>query len=217
MTRIYFIRHCEAAGNALRIFQGSTDCDITETGAKQLEFLSKRFKDIPLDAVYSSPLKRARLTAEAIAEAGALPITIHNDLRELHGGIVEGKTFSEGLNKYPELRDAWTNHPQDFAPEGGESMRDAYSRIIKATTEIAKENIGKTVAIAAHGGVLRCLFCFFLHGTIEKLGECPFINNTAVSLVEFDDELNHKIIFFNDSTHVPEEYMPNHSRIVAKV
>ncbi len=217
MTRIYFVRHCEATGNAQRLFQGSTDCDISETGAKQLEFLSERFKDIPLDAVYSSPLKRARCTAEAIAKDKPLAVIINNDLRELHGGIVEGKPFSEGFKGHPELQDAWNNHPEDFAPEGGESMRDAYSRIIKVTSEIAKENNGKTVAIAAHGGVFRCLFCELLHGTIEKLGECPFIDNTAVSLVEFDDELNHKIVFFNDSTHVPEEYMPKRSKVVSKV
>ena len=217
MTRIYFVRHCEATGNAQRIFQGSTDCDISETGAKQLEFLSERFKDIPLDAIFSSPLKRAKLTAEAIAKNKGLPVIIEKDLEELHGGIVEGKPFAEGFADYPELRDAWNNHPQDFAPEGGEAMRDAYSRIIKITLQIAKENKGKTIAVAAHGGVFRCLFCELLHGTIERLSDCPFIDNTAVSLVEFDDELNHKIIFLNDSTHVPEEYMPKRSKVVSKV
>ena len=49
MTKIYIVRHCEAIGNVKRIFQGSTDLDISETGAKQLEYLKKRFADIPLD------------------------------------------------------------------------------------------------------------------------------------------------------------------------
>ena len=63
MTKIYVVRHCEALGNVMRIFQGSTDLDISELGAKQLEFLRKRFKNIELDRVISSPLLRARKTA----------------------------------------------------------------------------------------------------------------------------------------------------------
>ncbi len=217
MTRIYFVRHCEATGNAQRIFQGSTDCDISELGRKQLEFLSERFKDVQLDAVYSSPLKRARLTAEAIAKNKKISVTVNQDLRELHGGIVEGKPFMEGFKGQPELCDAWNNHPQDFAPEGGEHMKDAYSRICKVTAEIVKENKDKTIAITAHGGVFRCLFCYFFYGTIEKLAECPFVENTAVSLVEFDNNGNHCIKFFNDHSHVPDEYMPKRNRVVSRV
>ena len=46
MTKIYFVRHCEALGNVMRIFQGSSDLDITEDGAKQLEYLEKRFQNL---------------------------------------------------------------------------------------------------------------------------------------------------------------------------
>ena len=59
LTKIYFVRHCEATGNLNRTFQGSTNTDITDLGAKQLEKLSERFKEISLDKIYSSPLLRA--------------------------------------------------------------------------------------------------------------------------------------------------------------
>lgn len=60
MTKIYIVRHCEAMGNIKRLFQGSSDFDITEFGAEQLEYLKIRFKNIPLDKVYTSPLIRAK-------------------------------------------------------------------------------------------------------------------------------------------------------------
>ena len=74
MTRIYMVRHCEAMGNVKRLFQGSSDFDISELGAIQLEFLSKRFQNTPIDRIYSSPLKRAVKTAEAIAKNKAYPL-----------------------------------------------------------------------------------------------------------------------------------------------
>ena len=58
MTKMYIIRHCEAMGNVLRVFQGSSDLDISELGKVQLKYLEERFNAIPLDRIYSSPLKQ---------------------------------------------------------------------------------------------------------------------------------------------------------------
>ena len=52
MTKVYMIRHCEAMGNVARVFQGTSDFDISETGAIQLEYLKERFKDIHIDKIY---------------------------------------------------------------------------------------------------------------------------------------------------------------------
>lgn len=214
MTTIYLIRHCEAAGNAKRIFQGSTDCDITETGARQLTFLAERFKDIPIDAVYSSPLMRAKKTALAIAEPRGLEVQIHSGLGELHGGVVEGRPFQESFNSIEGLADIWNNHPQDFAPEGGEPMRDAYERIWNAVVEIVKENQGKQIAAAAHGGVLRCLHSRLKFGTIERLAEVDWSENTAVTCLTFDDDMNMTVRYISDHSHVPLEFMPKRSRLI---
>ena len=80
MTYIYLVRHCEAMGNHKRLFQGSTDCDISEIGAKQLEYLKVRFREIKLDAVYSSPLLRAQKTAESIACGKGISVITRKNL-----------------------------------------------------------------------------------------------------------------------------------------
>ena len=217
MTRIYLVRHCEALGNVMRIFQGTTDLDISELGAKQLEFLEKRFENINLDRVFSSPLIRTRKTAKAIIGNKNLKAEILNDIIELNGGIVEGRPFNEAFNEIEGLADTWNNHPQDFEPENGEKMRNAYERIWNAVQKIAHENKGKTVACATHGGVLRCLNCRLNFGTIENLKDTPWSENTAVTLLEFDDDFNLTVKLQNDVSHLPEEYVNRKSRIVSKI
>lgn len=213
MTKIYIVRHCEAEGNNKRLFQGSTNCDITDLGGKQLDFLKKRFDGISIDRIYTSPLIRAKKTAFAIKGDRDIPVITDENLTEIHGGIVEGKPFFKAFSEMPDLAKIWNNSPQDFAPEGGEPMRHAYERIWKTVSSIAKENVGKTVAIATHGGVIRCLNCRLLYGSIECLKDMTWCENTGVTLIEFDDNMNVKVEYTNDCSHVPEEFLPKRSRM----
>ena len=213
MTEIYLVRHCEAMGNVKRLFQGSTDLDISETGAEQLEYLKRRFANIPLDKVYTSPLIRAYKTALAVIGDKKLTPIKCDGLREMGGGIVEGKPFTEAFGENPELAEIWDKHPQDFAPEGGEPMNDAYERIWRTIKEIAADNCGKTVACASHGGVIRCLLCRLLYGDISHLAEMGWSDNTAVTLLRFSGEEKPELVFYNDASHLPPELIPKRSRL----
>lgn len=90
MTRVILIRHCEAEGNVKRIFQGHTDAEVSENGLKQLDLLALRLRNTKIDVLYSSPLKRAFTTAQAVNRYHDLPILQDNDLMELNGGEWEG-------------------------------------------------------------------------------------------------------------------------------
>ena len=214
MTDIYLIRHCEATGNAKRAFQGTSDCEISELGAKQLEYLKKRFENFKFDKIYSSPLKRTVATAIAAAGDRADEIEICDGLIEINGGIYEGKPFRETFLKVQGLADIWNNHPQDFAPPKGEPMRHAYERIWETVKEIAENNKGKTVICATHGGVTRCLMCRLMFKDINRLKDVPWSENTAVTHIRFDDNLKPEIVFYNDHSHVPDQYLPKRNRIV---
>ena len=207
MTRIYLIRHCEAIGNIKKMFQGLSDFDITELGSRQLKALEKRFESIHIDRVLSSPLLRTRKTANAIIGKRSLQLEIEEGLIELNGGVIEGRTYDEIYATFPEFKDMWQNHPEDVAPENGETMLHAYDRIWNTVLRIASENKGKTVACASHGGVLRCLNCKLLKDDITKMKEVPFGYNTAVTLIEFDGDLNYEVKFFDDASHITEELM----------
>ena len=92
-------------------------------------------------------------------------------------------------------------------------MRHAYERIWNTVLKIAEENKGKTVAAATHGGVLRCLNCRILHGGIEHLKETPWCENTAVNILEFDDNFNPSLVLFNDISHLPDGMIQKRSRL----
>lgn len=213
MVTVYIIRHCEAEGNVLGVFQGSSDFDISRLGESQLKFLSERFRDIHIDRVYSSPLIRAYKTALAVAKPHGLEVIADNELREINGGIIEGMKLSDIFVNYPDLEYKWQHEFQNFAPENGEAIRDAYRRIWQAVSRIAKENHGKTIAIASHGGVIRSLICRLVEGDIEKIGNVRFSTNTAVTKIIFDDNGVPSVCFVNDDSHLPRELLPASSRI----
>ncbi len=206
MVKIYIVRHCEAAGNRQKAFQGHTDCDISEDGARQLEYLKKRFSDIHIDKAFSSPLIRAYKTALAAVEDKNIEIVKDPHFAEINAGVIDGMPFSKIAERYPDFYDMWDNRLYDFAPEKGESMREVYDRVWQGLLKIVNdpENESKTVLIASHGAAIRNLICRITFGNIEKLCYTEWSRNTAVSLI-IKDEKGFRIEFANDDSHLPEE------------
>ncbi|MBP1560891.1 MAG: histidine phosphatase family protein [Oscillospiraceae bacterium] len=205
MLKIYFVRHAEAMGNVLEFFQGRTDCEISEKGAKQLECLAERFKDIPIEAIYSSPLKRTMSTAEAVNKYHGLPIITDERLMEIDGGEWEGKPWAELPKLYPKEYDLWQNRMYDFYTEKGEKMTEVFERMKTAVADIAAQNVGKTIAVVSHGCALRNYLCYAMGNPIERLKDVGWSDNTAVSLVEYDESLTPHIIFRNNNDHLTSE------------
>ncbi len=216
MTDLYIIRHCEAVGNRDRTFQGVSDCDITDLGEKQLEYLAERFKNIKPDAVYSSPLRRAYLTAAAANKYHNLPITRVDDLIEIDGGEIEGISWVDFPITRPELEYDWSIEPHNFHPKGGESMRSVYVRSWKAVKKIIADNDGKTIFLASHGCTIRNIICNALGRPVEQLNTVAWADNTGVFHLRFESiDLLPEILIFNDVSHLPEECLPQKSRITS--
>jgi broad specificity phosphatase PhoE len=205
MTRVTLIRHCEAMGNYERIFQGHTDADISENGKIQLELLSVRCRNMPIDVLYSSPLKRAYLTAEAVNTYHHLPIQVDAGLVEINGGLWEGEKWEELPALYPEHALQWNTKPYDFAPPQGESMRQVYDRMWNTVTKIVAENQEKKIVITSHGCAIRNFLCHAMGKPIEQLNDVDWCDNTAISIIDFDEAMEPHIVLLNDSSHLTEE------------
>jgi broad specificity phosphatase PhoE len=204
MTRIYLIRHAEAEGNIKRIFQGHYDGDISENGELQLERLRGRCKSLHFDAVFSSPLRRAYSTAQAAAYHQKLPVTTLDGLKEINGGCWEGCLWDDFPHLYPEQNRLWVNEPWNFQTEGGEPMRAVYNRVWETVIGIAKENEGRSLCVVSHGCAIRNFLCRAMGRPIEELNSVPWCDNTAVSIIDFDEELAPCIVLLNDATHLDE-------------
>lgn len=205
MTRIILVRHCEAQGNTEGFFQGCIDSDISGNGKTQLELLGVRCRNMPFDAIYCSPLKRARITAEAINRYHHLPIQIEPRLHEIDGGEYEGRSWDELTRIYPEELQNWYFHPFDFAPKGGETMRMVYARMWEAVTDIVKANQEKTICVVSHGCAIRNFLCHALHKSVEEINDVGWGDNTAISIIDFSADLQSNVVVMNDASHLTPE------------
>lgn len=213
MTELYIVRHCEAEGNVKRFFQGVTDCDISECGKKQLELLAERFKDIDIDVIYSSPLKRAYRTACAVNKYHNLPIFVNEKLIEINGGEIEGTCWEDFPITRPELEYHWNMEPHLFHPKGGEAMSSVYKRSWEAVEEILSENKDKTVVITSHGCTIRNIICHAQGKPIEKLNTVDWADNTGIFLLRFKDGCLPDIELFNDCAHLTADCLPEKNKI----
>lgn len=204
MVRIYLVRHAEAVGNVQEFFQGRTDAPVSEKGRLQLECLAERFKDIKLDAIYSSPLQRTRDTAAAVNKYNNLPVIIDEDIIEINGGRWEGMFWSDIPKKYPEEYDIWTNAINNFQAPEGESTAQVYDRMSAAINRIARQNEGKTIAVVSHGMAIKAYLTYADGIRWRDYKDMDWADNTAVSLIEYENSVP-KIIFKNDSSHLPQK------------
>ena len=205
MTTVYLIRHAESVGNITQVFQGQHDFDITERGEAQLECLKNRFKNIEFDAVYSSPLIRAKKTAESVNFYRHAPVIYCDDLKEINAGKFENVKWTDLPSLYPEQYEMWNKKLHLFAPPGGERMCELYERIVKAVTRIVAENQDKTVVIVTHGCSVRNYMCYAHGWEFSELDNMKWFENTGVAKLEYDITEKPRIIYENDASHLTPE------------
>ncbi|MDE1948393.1 MAG: histidine phosphatase family protein [Burkholderiales bacterium] len=157
-TRLLLIRHGETAWNVEQRIQGQLDIPLNDKGLWQAGRVAAALADAGIDAVYSSDLRRAAATAEALARAAGLEVVPDTGLRERAFGRFEGVTFREIAQRWPEDAQRWRRRDPDFGPGGGETLNAFYARCFGAATRLAGAHPGQTVALVAHGGVLDCLY-----------------------------------------------------------
>ena len=167
MTEIYLIRHGETDWNRDGICMGQLDIPLNERGRRQAERTAERLASERLDRLYSSDLSRALETAQIIArrQPHSPEIRIRKDLRELHYGHWQGYRREEVELRFAEAFREGDPHrvdPLSFQPQGGESVRQLYERAVRAFREILKESEGRSVAVVAHGGVIRHIVNYVL-------------------------------------------------------
>ncbi|MFI3226653.1 MAG: GNAT family N-acetyltransferase [Clostridia bacterium] len=201
MTTIYLVRHAEAEGNIYKRCQGQFNSNLTPFGLSQLPKLAERFAGIDVDAVYSSDLKRAFLTAKSIADIKGLDVTTSKNLREINMGILEDTCWANLTKKHPELEYAWNKTPENCEIPDGESPTTVANRLFDEICKIASENDGKSIVIASHGAGIRYLLYKIKGLALNDLKAIGWCDNTAVAkLVYKNGKLTDEYI--NDNSHV---------------
>jgi broad specificity phosphatase PhoE len=202
-TEVYLVRHGQTDGNVKQLFIGATDIPLDETGERQARELGQRFAGIELDDILTSPLQRARRTAEAIGEVtGHSPIVVPG-LSEMDFGRAEGLSFQQVIEQFPELRDDLATIANlDLTFPGGESRRGFAERVTTAFLGIIERYESKTVATVAHGGVIGTLYAQLHRDPDPNMARYAVANCSIGHLVITPDHT--RIELWNDVSHLTE-------------
>ncbi len=202
MTKIYLIRHAAAEGNLYRVAHGQFNSTITSRGYRQLVHLRKRFEDVSLDAVYGSDLLRAQTTASALYVPRGMEFRPVPELREICMGAWEQLSWGEIARLDAKMYHNFNHRPDLWSVEGGEDFTAVRERMLAAVRYMAAQHPGGTVAAVSHGAALRVLLGTLEGMDLAQIGETPYGDNTAVSLLEVDgDEI--RLVYRDDASHVP--------------
>jgi broad specificity phosphatase PhoE len=155
VTTLLLARHGETDWNRARRWQGHADRPLTERGRAQAARLAERLADVALDAIYSSDLRRARETAEAVAHAQGVDVVQLPELREVDVGSWEGLTREEAENRFPDGFRRWL--AGGIGWDNGESYGEMSARVLGAVNRIATERAGGHALIVSHGGPIRAI------------------------------------------------------------
>jgi phosphoserine phosphatase len=187
-TQIILLRHGETEWNRVERFRGHYDIPLNATGLQQAAraagWIAERFQPT---AIYSSPLSRAWLTAEAVARACGLPVQRYDGLIDLNFGVWQGLTPAQVREGWPVEAADWYAHPERAQIPGGEALTQARRRIFAAMEETARQHTDETLVLVGHTHVL-CLLLMAVLDIPDDHFWSIRLDNCAVSLVEKTSE-----------------------------
>jgi alpha-ribazole phosphatase len=169
MTDLLLIRHGETDWNIEGRYQGQSDVPLNKEGLKQATDLAKRLQHEPIDAIFSSDLRRAQKTAEILRDMSNAPLYLDPRLREIHQGEWEGLLFSDIRTRYAKAFEKRLHDPLQVAPPGGETVGELRQRVLEAIDEIIVRYPRGLVAIVSHGLSLAIIKVQFNNIAIEKV------------------------------------------------
>ncbi len=183
MTSLLLARHGQSVSNAVRRFQGVHDVALSELGARQAEALGQALRRRRVSAVYTSPLERARRTAEIVAERLGVPLTAVHDLRELSLGDWEGRTVEEISALPGDPYAQWVRDPVACPPPGAEPLPAVQARVMRAMADIAAAHPnGQDVLVVCHGGVISAYLAHCLGLPLSSIWRLTLSNGSITEI-----------------------------------
>lgn len=202
VTKLVLVRHGESTWNHSGRYQGRIDSDPSELGRYQATITAERLRSIPFQAVYSSPLRRALHTANAIALSHNLSVQVDEDLIEIDHGAWNGLLKEEVQERYGPLFQAWLTIPGQVTMPHGESLEDVQRRGRRAIDRVLTEHDGETVALCSHNAVLKVIIADLLNIGLDQFWTIA-VDNASISMVEFTGN-RPCLIAMNDTCHLGE-------------
>jgi broad specificity phosphatase PhoE len=205
--RLLLIRHAETTHNRDSRVQGQADIPLSETGERQAMAVGEALRDIPLAAVVSSPLGRARVTADAVASPHDLTVTPEPALMEMHVGEMEGLSTAEMRAGFPDFLKEWaTERGPSLLMPGGESLEQVRDRAWAVVERLRERYDGQTVALVSHNFVLSCLICRALELPLHQFRRFR-LSVAGITTLQFRADRT-ILVRLNDTCHLTRAGLP---------
>lgn len=188
--RFILVRHGESEWNRIGRYQGQEDAPLSELGLRQAEALANRLASEKLDAIYSSPLQRARRTADAIGRFHP-DLEIQDDaaLMEIHHGDWQGLYAADVRERYREGLEEWRSFPTRAQMPNGESFSNILKRTLNFRERLCREHhADASVVLSTHDVVVKILIAEALGMHMDRINRL-WITNASISVVEYTDDL----------------------------
>lgn len=200
-TRIVLIRHGETSWNRDKVFRGRADVPLNEEGLSQAAMTGEALSEVALNAVFSSPLERARQTARAVADRHGLEVQEDPAFTDINFGEWQGVPHREVEQRYPEEYCNWRERPHCLAVPGGETLAEVRERAWRRLEELVAEWEGRTVAVVSHRVVLKLLLLSALG--LENRDFWRLKQDTcAINVVDYSEGYGFVLNRFNETCHL---------------
>lgn len=202
MTVLYLVRHGESTWNNTGRYQGRIDTELSALGQQQAQALAEGLRDVPFDALYSSPLRRALVTALYIAAERGQDVLLEPGLVEIDHGQWNGLLREEVEKRFGPLLQLWQTQPAQAQMPGGENLEQVRERVVAALSRMVEVYPQGTIFVCTHDAVLRVILCWALDLPLDQIWSVN-TENASISIIEVTDG-EPRLVCLNDTCHLGE-------------
>ncbi|EDX42147.1 histidine phosphatase family protein [Limosilactobacillus reuteri] len=207
MTKVYLIRHGKTQWNLESRYQGANgDSPLLKDSYREIELLASSLQRIPFEHAYASPLKRARITAQALLNHlnPEIPLTIDSRLKEFNLGKMEGMHFEDVAAKWPEVLKNFRHHPDKYDESlvEGESFLEVIARFRAAIEEYCRQYPNGNILVISHGAALNAAINALIGTPLAHLKDRGGLSNTSTTILTTIDGRHFELEKWNDTSYL---------------
>lgn len=187
MTRIILVRHGQTDWSNINRIQGEVDIPLNGQGLKEARNIGSKLSSEKIGAVFSSRLSRSYVTAEEIARHHKLKVRRLKELNELNQGLWQGLLLTEVKKRYKRQYKLWRQDPTLVQPPKGESIKDAYDRVITLVQKLIVKYSNNTICVVSHEIITSLIKCHFKGLDLKQLWD-PALKKATQEIIEVGEE-----------------------------
>ena len=200
MTRIFVARHGQTEGNESRIYRGRWDLPLNENGLEQAKRAAGALQGVTLSAIYTSPLRRAMQTADAVAVKQKVQPVEEEGLIDIDYGDWTRMPDARVAEEFPDLYRRWKQSPETMVFPGGEGLSSVRARVEPALTRLAERHPDENIALVSHRVPIKILLCAAL-GLDESAFWKVQIDTASITALDFHQGA-FSLLFSNETCHL---------------